>query len=80
MSVLRNVPLGISSGRLQQASIRDMRPRLVELQVKDSQVRKIRAEKLGRNLEDSNEILRHQGLPYAHEIITTELISRHHDH
>ena len=56
-----------------------MRLRLVELQVEDGQARKIRAEKLGRNWEDSDGILHHQGLPYVPEIIRTELISRHHD-
>ena len=56
-----------------------MRLRLVELQAEDGQVRKIRAEKLGGNWEDSNRILHRQGLPYFPEIIKTELISRHHD-
>ena len=62
-----------------QASIRGMRLRLVELQAKDSQVRKIRAEKLGRNWEYSDKILHYQGLPYVPKIIRTELISKHHD-
>ena len=62
-----------------QASIGDMRLRLVELQAEDGQVRKIRAEKLGGNWEDSDRILHHQGLPYVPEIIRTELISRYHD-
>ena len=35
-----------------QASIGGMRPRLVELQVENGQVWKIRVEKLGRNWED----------------------------
>ena len=56
-----------------------MRLRLVELQAEDGQARKIRVEKLGRNWEDSDEILHHQGLPYILEIIRTEMISRHHD-
>ena len=56
-----------------------MRLRLVELQAEDSQVRKIRAEKLDRNWGDSDRILNHQGLPYVFEIIRTELISRHHN-
>ena len=56
-----------------------MRLRLVELQTEDGQARKIRAEKLGENWEDSDGILHHQGLPYIPEIIRTELISRHHD-
>ena len=42
-------------------------------------MRKIRAEKLGRNWEDSDRILHHQGLLYISEIIRTELISRHHN-
>ena len=56
-----------------------MKLRLVELQAEDSQVRKIRAEKLGGNWEDSDGILHHQGLRYVPEIIKTELISKHHD-
>ena len=56
-----------------------MRLRLVELQAEDSQRRKIRAEKLGGNWEDSDRILHHQGLFYISEIIRTELISKQHD-
>ena len=56
-----------------------MRLRLVELQMEDSQARKIRAEILGGNWEDSNGILHHYGLFYIPKIIKTELISRHHD-
>ena len=56
-----------------------MRLRLVELQVENSQARKIRVEKLGRNWKDSDRILHHQGLPYVPEIIRTELISRQHN-
>ena len=56
-----------------------MRLRLVELQVEDSQVRKIRAEKLGRNWEDFDGIWHYQGLLYISEIIKTKLISMHHD-
>ena len=62
-----------------QASIRSMRLRLVELQAEDGQAQKIRVEKLGRNWEDSDRILHHQGLLYISEIIRTELISRHYD-
>ena len=62
-----------------KASIGGMRLRLVELQTEDGQARKIRAEKLGRNWEDSDGILHHQGLPYIFKIIRTELISRHHN-
>ena len=56
-----------------------MRLRLVKLQAEDGQARKIRAEKLGKNWEDLDGILHHQGLLYVSEIIRTELISRHHD-
>ena len=56
-----------------------MRLRLVELQAENSQARKIRAEELGENWEDSDGILHHQGLPYVPEIIRIGLISRHHD-
>ena len=62
-----------------QASIEGMRLKLVKLQAEDGQARKIRAEKLGRNWEDSDRILHHQSLSYVPEIIKTELISRHHD-
>ena len=62
-----------------QASIRGIRLRLVELQAEDSPVWKIGAEKLGRNREDSDGILNHQGLPYIPKIIRTELISKHHN-
>ena len=54
-----------------------MRPRLVELHVKNILVRKIRAEKLGGNWKDSNKILHYQGLSYIFEIIRTKLISKH---
>ena len=79
MPVLVNVLPGASSGKPYKASIRGMRLRLVELQIEDSQARKIKAEKLGRNLEDSDEILYDQGPPYVYEFIRTELISRHYD-
>ena len=57
-----------------------MRLRLVVLQVEDSQARKIKAEKLGRNWKDSNKILYHQSMPYILEIIRTELISWYYDY
>ena len=50
---------------------------LVELRAEDGQVRKIKAEKLGGNWEDSDRILHHKGLLYILKIIRTELISRH---
>ena len=56
-----------------------MKLRLVELQVENSQARKIRAKKLGRNWQDSNEILYYYGLPYISEIIKTKLISTHYN-
>ena len=56
-----------------------MRLRLVELQAEDDQTRKIRAEKLGGNLEYSNKILHYQGFPYISKIIKNKLISKHHD-
>ena len=56
-----------------------MKLRIVKLQAEDGQARKIRAEKLGGNWEDSDRILHHQGLLYVPEIIRTELISRHYD-
>ena len=78
MSVLENVLLGVSSRRSYQVNIRGIKLRLVELQAKDIQVRKIRAEKLGGNWEDSDEIL-HQSLPYVFKIIKTKLISRYYN-
>ena len=62
-----------------QASIGGIRLKLVELQAEDSQARKIRAEKLGRNWEDFDGILHQQGLLYIPEIIRTKLISRYHN-
>ena len=79
MSVLRIFRQGLATEGPYQASIEEMKQRLVELQVEDGQVRKIRAEKLGRNWEDSNKFLHHQGLLYIPKIIRTELIDRHHN-
>ena len=62
-----------------KASIRSIGLRLMELQAENGQARKIKAEKLGRNSEDSDRILHHQGLPSIPEIIRTELISRHYN-
>ena len=49
------------------------------MQVEDGQAWKMRAEKLGRNLEDLDEILHHQGLFYVLKIIKTELINIYHN-
>ena len=54
-----------------------MRLGLVELQVENSQIRKIKAEKLDKNLKDSNKIWDYQNLLYISEFIKTELINRH---
>ena len=51
----------------------------MELQVEDSQVRKIREEKLGKNWKNSNKILHYQGLPYIPKIIRIKLISKYHN-
>ena len=56
-----------------------MKLRLVELQAEDGQAQKIRAEKLGGNWQDCNEILHHQGLLYLFQTIRTELIKKYHD-
>ena len=56
-----------------------MKLRLVEIQVKDGLTQKIRTKKLGKNLENSNKILYYQSLFYFSKIITTELISKHHN-
>ena len=61
-----------------QASIKGIRLRLVELQVENGLVRKIKAEKLVRNYKDFDRILYFQSLPYISEIIRTELMSRYH--
>ena len=63
-----------------QTSIGGIRLRLVELQAENGQARKIGAEELSGNWENSDRILHHPGLPYNLEIIRTRLISRHHDH
>ena len=60
-----------------QASIGGIRLKLVELEIEDDQVWKIRAEKLGANRKDSNRILHYQGLLYVPEIIRTKLIGMH---
>ena len=79
MLVLRNVPLKTTADGLYQASIRDMKLKLVELQTKDSWVRKIRAKKLCANCEDSNRILHHQDLLYPSKIIRTSLITKNYN-
>ena len=62
-----------------------MRLRLHELQAKDEQARKLRAnqqldQQLGQQgWDDINGVLHHRGLPYVLEIIRTEFISWHHD-
>ena len=48
-----------------------MRLRLVKLQAENSQVWKIRVEKLGGNWQDFDKILHYQGLSYIPEIIKT---------
>ena len=70
---------GLAAEGPYQANIEGIRLRLVKLQVEDSQVHKIEAEKLGRNWQDFNKILYHQGLSYISEIIKTELISRYYN-
>lgn len=56
-----------------------MRLRLVEIQLEDSQVWKIKAEKLGGNKKDFDGILHPQKLSYIFEIMKTELINRYYD-
>ena len=58
--------------------VEGMRLRLQELQAKDKQGRKTRAEH-SEGWDDIDGVLHHQGLSYVPEIIQTELISRHHD-
>ena len=57
-----------------------MRLRFQELQGKDKQAQKFRAEQLVKDgQEDINSMLHYQGLLYIPKIIWTELISRHHN-
>ena len=57
-----------------------MRLRLQELQSKDKQTRKFRAEQSVKDgWEDINGVLNHQGLSYIPEIIQIEFISRYYD-
>ena len=57
-----------------------MRLRLQELQSKDKQARKFRAEQSVKNgWEDIDGMLYHQSLPYILKILQTELISKHHN-
>ena len=60
------------------ASIGRMRLRLQELQAKEEQARKTRAEN-SEGWDNIDGVLHHQGLLYVPEIIRTEFISRHHD-
>ena len=55
-----------------------MRLRLHELQAKDKQAQKTRAEHL-EGWDNIDGVLHHQSLPYVPEIIWTELINRHHN-
>ena len=59
-------------------SIGNMNLRWQELQAKDEQVRKTKAEH-SEGWDNIDGVLHHQGLPYVPEIIQTELISRHHN-
>ena len=53
--------------------------RLQELQEKNEQAQKLRAEQpVKKNLKNIDSMLYHLGLPYITEIIQIELISRHH--
>ena len=56
-----------------------MKLRLQELQSKDKQARKLRAEQPVKDWQDIEGILHHQGLLYVPEIIQTELIIRHYN-
>ena len=57
-----------------------MRLKLVELQARNSQARKIKVEKLSGNCKDSNKIWYYKGLVYHSEIIQTKLISMDYDY
>ena len=68
-----------SKGPYQQASIRDLRFRLPELQVEDQAAREIWQQGLKKGWAEVEGVLYYEGLPYLPEIIRTEIISRHHD-
>ena len=57
-----------------------MRLRPQELQDEDNQARKVRTKQPGHaDWQDVEDVLHHQGLPYAPKIIKIELISKYHD-
>ena len=60
------------------ASIGGIKLRPQELQTKDEQARKTRAE-YSEGWDNIDGVLYHQGLPYVPQIIRTEFINRHHD-
>ena len=64
--------------RSYKASIGSMRLRLQKLQDADSKAQELRQQKAN-GYEKTNEILRHQGLSFVLNAISTELISRHHN-
>ncbi len=67
-------------GPYQQASIRGLRLRLTELQVKDQEARRVRKQGLKEGWEENADgVPYYQDLPYMPEIVRTDLISRHHD-
>ena len=66
------------SESLYNVSISGIRLRLQELQAKNEQAWKTRAEH-SEGWDNINGVLHHQSLPYVPEILRTELISRHHD-
>ncbi len=53
--------------------------RLPELQDYNKEAMKLRSEGLPEGLEDIEQMLHYQGLPYVPKVIRSELISRHHD-
>ena len=80
LSQLRQFWQGLQKELVQEGPyvVGGIRLRLQELQAKDEQARKTRAEYL-EGWDNINGMLHHQGLPYVPEIIRTELISRHHN-
>lgn len=60
-------------------SIRGMRIRLFGFQNDNKEVEKLRSKKILEGWENMKKVFYYQGLPYVPEIISLELISRHHN-
>ncbi len=63
----------------QQASIGNLRLRLLVIKAEDQEAWKIREQGLKQSWKEIKEVLHYEGLPYVPEIVRTKLISRHHN-